>query len=428
MLRLLHWLILGAYLILPVLAAIRVALARKRREGGDAEAPAPGGLLITVFCAALIALPICFAYGYSLRGHVPISQFFLAIYFATGMLLLLKCFDAGLLFALRRMVRLHRPAGGTLSRGIRTLAVLLVRAAILTIVALPFVMSAVMVYRPKVIPRDTPQNVLGYPFERVEFTTGDGVKLVGWWIPAIAGETPRARQWEDFGRQTAIVCHGLAAGKANHLLLARRLVPSGFNVLIFDFRAHGESGGQVCGYGGLEKQDVLAAVRWGEQNHPRQAERIVGVGASSGAAALLEAAADPGDAGQAISAVAVYGAYDDFHTVIREASELYFHQPMPALLEHLGLPLASLHAGADLTHLDEARTIPKLWPRPVLFVHGEADEIIPIERARALYEHTSLPKYYIWFPKGSHNDILDSDTAARVVVEFFKRARETPVI
>src|SRR5262249_34664072 len=102
MLRFLHLLTVGAYLILPVLAAGRIVLTRKRRQAGDTDAPQPSGLLVTLFCACMIALPICFAYGYALRGHVPFTQYFLAVYFATGLLLLLRCFDTALLFSLRR--------------------------------------------------------------------------------------------------------------------------------------------------------------------------------------------------------------------------------------------------------------------------------------------------------------------------------------
>ena len=56
--------------------------------------------------------------------------------------------------------------------------------------------------------------------------------------------------------RTVIVCHGLASNKSNHLLLARELVPHGYNVLIFDFRAHGESDGQLTSLGDLERRDV----------------------------------------------------------------------------------------------------------------------------------------------------------------------------
>jgi fermentation-respiration switch protein FrsA (DUF1100 family) len=268
---------------------------------------------------------------------------------------------------------------------------------------------------------------LRYPYERVEFVTGDGVKLAGWWIPATV-ESPGARAWDMAGRTTAIICPGLAAGKANEFVLARRFVPGGLNVLLFDFRGHGESGGQLTGYGALEKEDVLAAVKWVRECHPAQSEKVVGVGISTGAVALLDAAVDPSAEGSAIGAIATYAAYDDFHKLITDATEFYFRPPMPKLVEWLGLPFASVHAGVDLKQIAPERTISRLWPRPVLFIHGEQDEIIPIERGRALYEAATLPKYYVWFPKGTHNDILNDEAAARIVLEFFRVAGAVPVI
>jgi len=50
------------------------------------------------------------------------------------------------------------------------------------------------------------------------------VRISGWWIPS---QQPRSRN----GRRTVVVCHGMASNKADQLMLARDLVPAGFNVL-----------------------------------------------------------------------------------------------------------------------------------------------------------------------------------------------------
>src|SRR5439155_16973965 len=236
-----------------------------------------------------------------------------------------------------------------------------------------------------------------FHYERVEFETADGVKLVGWWIPAaepLRRAAARSSRWEHWGRETVLVCHGLASSKSNQLILARRLVPGGFNVLAFDFRAHGESGGQVTGYGALEKNDVLAAVKWVRDARPDQAQKVFGVGASMGAVALIAAAADDSDQGRSISAIATYAAYDDMPDLMHDISLAFFHQPLGFLLEHLGLPMAGVHAGVNLSAWSPKQEVARVWPRPILFIHGQMDEIIPFERGRALFESASQPKYH----------------------------------
>jgi fermentation-respiration switch protein FrsA (DUF1100 family) len=429
MLRLLHLLIVAVYVLIPLAALVRVLIARWRQK---TDGPRAGSLAVTFIAGFGIALVLCLVYGRALNGHVPARQVLLATWFATGLLLILRCFDVILLWTLRRLAGIHRPAdpamsaAGHLGRAIQSMTVMLARALILFAVGLPFVMAAVMTYRPKVEPKDNPLTQLGFSFQRVEFESADGIKLVGWWIPAM--ETPRARRWAQAGRETVIVCHGLAASKSNQLILARQLVPGGFNVLAFDFRAHGESGGQITGYGALEKQDVLAAVKWVRDAHPEQSERIFGVGASMGAVALLAAAADDSPEGRSIRAIATYAAYDNLPKLVHDLAGDHFRPPLGWLVEKLGMPIASAHAGVNLSSWAPDQFISQVWPRPVLFIHGEQDEIISFERGQALFDAAPQPKYHVWYPEGSHNDIVSNESAARIVLEFLKMAAPLPVI
>jgi fermentation-respiration switch protein FrsA (DUF1100 family) len=205
-------------------------------------------------------------------------------------------------------------------------------------------------------------------------------------------------------------------------------VPSGFNVLAFDFRAHGESGGQLTTFGAEEKKDVLGAVRWVRENHPSESRKIFGVGASMGAAALIAAAADPSADGQAIAAIATYACYDDMGRLSHDLTSDYFERPLSTLLERLAVPVASAQVGTDITAFAPARVAPDVWPRPILFIHGEQDQVIPFARGQALFDAAAQPKYRIWFEKGSHNDIVSNESAAAIVVEFFRTATAVPVI
>jgi len=98
------------------------------------------------------------------------------------------------------------------------------------------------------------------------------------------------------------------------------------------------------------------------------------------------------------------------------------------LLEHVGLPIASAHAGVDLSRYRPVNDVRAVWPRPILFIHGQKDEIIPFERGHNLFDAADWPKYHVWFDDGGHNDIVTNDTAAAIVLEFFRTARPVPVI
>ena len=130
----------------------------------------------------------------------------------------------------------------------------------------------------------------------------------------------------------------------------------GYNALAFDFRAAGQSGGHFTTFGDLERRDVLAAVRWLHQFHPRQSRRIVGVGVGTGAAALIAAAVDPGPDGQSIQAIAVYDTYDDLTLLLRD---LLINRRIHPVYAWFVPPLVLLQLGAAFILINR----PEWWYR-----------------------------------------------------------------
>ena len=424
MLWILHLAIVALYVILP-LGAIGWAIQRhlQKRTG------AVSTVIVTFICGGAAGISLVVIYATGAGGRITLGQLLLAGYFATAMLLILRTFDWTVQNGLRKALRVHSDAGGRFARAGRIFVFALFRVCILFGVGLPYVMSTLMVYRPRVMPNDDPRSQLGFNFERVEFQSRDGTKLVGWWIPA--QQSPRMsgrKRDENWGTRTVILCHGLAASKSNQLIMARFLPTAGFNVLAFDFRAHGESGGQIATFGDRERLDVLGAVKWIRANHANETRKILGIGASMGGAALISAAADDSAEGRAIAAVAVYAGYDRLDALAADVGKMYFAPPLDWLLMHIGLPLASAHAGTNLSGYAPARDIQHIWPRPVMILHGERDDIIDFARGESLLDAASQPKYHIWFIEGGHNDIIADDAAAKIVTEFFRRAEAVPVI
>ncbi|HEY8669131.1 MAG TPA: alpha/beta hydrolase [Tepidisphaeraceae bacterium] len=424
MLRAVHLIIVAIYLILPA-AAVGAAIAADIRRKKSLFVKR---LSVTFFTAALLGITMCFIYTKAVRGQMSFIQVLLASYFAAGLLLILKAFDACLQWALNKTLRIRpRPRlPNEPPRRYAITAALLLRLAILFGIGLPYVMVAVLTYRPRVLPADDPLTQLRFPFQRVTFQAMDGTRLVGWWIPAL--DRPRkGLQRAAAGNRTVIVCHGLGSNKSNQLILARELVPNGFNALVFDFRAHGESAGQITTFGDKETSDVLGAVRWVRSTHPKESEKIFGVGASMGAAALITAAADSSTEGQAIDAVAVYGTFDNLQSLTRSVADTYFTPPVAWLTVHVGMPMACLQTGSDLTHFSPARAIARIWPRPVMVIHGQRDEIIAFDHGVNLFNSATQPKRALFLDE-DHNQIINDDRAAQEVLDFFRDAKPLPVI
>ena len=103
--------------------------------------------------------------------------------------------------------------------------------------------------------------------------SGDGVSLKGW-----RGQGTGSR------RGTLIYLHGVADNRASGAGIMERFRKRGFDVVAYDSRAQGESGGEASTYGFYEKEDlrrVMDTVGPGP---------IVLVGSSFGAAVALQTA------------------------------------------------------------------------------------------------------------------------------------------
>jgi len=85
----------------------------------------------------------------------------------------------------------------------------------------------------------------------------DNISLSGWYIPSWKKDPP-----------VVLIAHGLNANKENFLGAAQTIYLMGYDVFIFDFRAHGESGGHTVTFGIKESQDVKAAYDWIKREFP----------------------------------------------------------------------------------------------------------------------------------------------------------------
>jgi fermentation-respiration switch protein FrsA (DUF1100 family) len=219
-----------------------------------------------------------------------------------------------------------------------------------------------------------PDAALDLPVERLEILTADGVKLVSWMIPS------------DSQAPWLVICNGNAgnlseAGRPIHYAGLHRL---GLNLLVFDYRGYGESGGTPSEKGLY--RDAEAAYRYLREGRQIPAERIVVFGHSLGSAVAIDLVSRFPAAG-----LIVEGA---FTSVIDRGQELYPFIPVRWIA---GSQFGSLRKMAGLT-------------LPKLFLHANADEVIPAAHGRRLFEAAPQPKTFVEL-EGSHGDAFDVDSA-----------------
>jgi uncharacterized protein len=245
----------------------------------------------------------------------------------------------------------------------------------------------------------------GLPEPRhLELTAVDGVQLAAWWFQAPAASA------------SVIVCHGHGANKDSSLWLAAELFPR-FNVLLLDVRGHGQSGGERTSVGFLERLDILAAVRWLDDQAGAAPIGVLGI-SMGGATAILAAAEST-----RIAAVVADSPFARLRNPVRAAiCERGYPRAVSPLLAWSICTIASWQVRARGAP-DPIDVVDRIAPRPLLIVHGEADALIPVENAYALYARAGQPKELWVVPGVEHARVPEAEPRAYAerVAAFFER-------
>ncbi len=242
---------------------------------------------------------------------------------------------------------------------------------------------------------DTPAR-LGVVYQEITLTTADGLELAGWYTPASNGAV-------------ILVAHGYGGARQaeKHAFFAR----SGFGTVTWDFRAHGESEGEVCTMGHQEAMDVEAALDFA-LSQP-DLSKVGALGESMGAAAIIQAAARRPEIAAMVA--------DSSFAALEEEIEIVVPQ---AILRPFIRFFAEREAGLDIGDLRPIERIGEISPRPVFIIQGMADSAIPADSAQRLYDAAGEPRR-LWIEPGvEHMGVQNARPAEyeRRVIEFFTAA------
>lgn len=226
-----------------------------------------------------------------------------------------------------------------------------------------------LVFAPSPILTTTPTD-MNLPHEEVWIPIESG-QVHGWWLPQ-----PQAAL-------TLLYLHGNAGNVSSNLSKAAAFQQMGLSVLIIDYRGYGLSSGPFPSEAAMYA-DAAAAWQHLVQDRGFNPEQIVIFGHSIGGAIAIDLAiAQPSAA-----ALIVEGSFTSMAAMARQSG--YGWVPIRWILHQRFDSLSKLHR----------------LQMPVFFIHGLADEAVPAEMSRHLYEAAPDPKDLWLVPGASHNDVL----------------------
>jgi uncharacterized protein len=243
--------------------------------------------------------------------------------------------------------------------------VLLVGAAFyIGLVALMYLAQRSMMYFPETL-RTTPAQA-GLPeAEEVMLDTADGERVIAWHVP------PRDDQ------PVILYFHGNGGALRYRADRYRALTQDGTGLVALSYRGYAGSSGRPSEAGLIE--DARATYGFAAKRHPEA--RLVFWGESLGTGVAIALAAEKKVARLVLEA--------PFLSAVSVAASVYPFVPVRWLMKD--------QFRSDL-HIRNVTA-------PVLIVHGDRDNVIPIESGEQLYALIAGPKRFLRIPGAGHEDL-----------------------
>ncbi|MEJ5186345.1 MAG: alpha/beta fold hydrolase [Candidatus Geothermincolales bacterium] len=207
-------------------------------------------------------------------------------------------------------------------------------------------------------------------------------------------------------RPLVILCHGIPTGgppvedDPGYEGLARELVSLGASTCYFNFRGTGLSEGNFSLAGWLEDLGRLAEELENEEKWGWRREKTCLMGFSGGGAvAILHAARNPG-----YGAVVSVSAPSDLRRLLPREMIAGFieHARKIGIIRDPGYPPDLDVYYRELESNVPAEEVAMVSPTPLLIVHGDEDETVPVEEAHRLYQLAGPPKDLAIIEGGGH--------------------------
>ncbi|SES08352.1 alpha/beta hydrolase [Streptococcus gallolyticus] len=237
--------------------------------------------------------------------------------------------------------------------------------------------------------------------------TNQGLKQDAWYVPA-----------ETATNKTVIVVHGFTNDKEDMKPYAWMFHELGYNVLMPDNMSHGDSEGQIIGYGW---NDRLNVIKWAELLVEQNSDsEITLFGVSMGAATVMMASGEESLPDQVVNIIEDCGYSSVWDELKYQAKEMYNLPAFPILYEVSAI--SKIRAGFSYGQASSVNQL-KNNTRPVLFIHGGDDAFVPTSMVYKNYQATQGEKELYIVKGAGHAKSFETDPQAYIekISTFLKK-------
>ncbi len=220
--------------------------------------------------------------------------------------------------------------------------------------------------------------------------SADSQQVYGWWIPNSQNPAP-----------TILYLHGNGGNIGDRVDILRRFHQMGFAVFAIDYRGYGRSSGEFPS----EKtvyEDAETAWKYLLQEQKIPPQKIAIYGHSLGGAIAIELAIRHPQ----MKGLIVEGSFTSIRDMIDDRNFIYQLFPVNWLLTQ---------------HFDSLGKVGQLQV-PILYIHGEQDEVVPAHMSQTLYDATPQPKQILKIASADHINVpeIGGSTYDNKIRQFLK--------
>ena len=196
-----------------------------------------------------------------------------------------------------------------------------------------------------------------------------------------------------------IFVHGIWGDKRFSYPRAYEFDKLGYNVLVIDQRAAGNSEGKYYTYGFKESMDLSLWIDYLVNTYP--GVQICLYGVSMGAATVMLSTRNglPENVKCIVEDCGFSSLKEELDHVLKKNYKLSFTAPILLMIEQrMKKEFGTTFKDCSPKKCLESNEI------PILFIHGEADDFVPFKMAKALYNHNKGSKKFYPVPEANHTE------------------------